>query len=314
MKRLVTIILCLCALSASAAAQDNFSDESALISLNVLVADNAGFLGSSQTYIKDKMMQVIMQNGLGAASYNSRFVLTASVMPAAKDIVAGPPMQVSQTLDYTFYIVDNYDRKVFTTAMVTSKVVEGSEEKGLLKSIRSINPKNKALVTMVEDGREKIIQYYNSQIDLIIGNARMLAQTRNYEEAFFVLGAVPQACREAYAKAVAAASEIFKEYVNYMGEKNLAKAKSAWAAQQNSMGAAIAGEYLSEILPDAACYSRAEALHKEIKAKVLEDWHFEMKKYNDSVSLEKQRIEAWKQVGIAYGNHQQPTTISWLFP
>ena len=89
--------------------------------------------------------------------------------------------------------------------------------------------------------------------------------------------------------------------------ENLAAAKAAWAAEQNSTGAAEAGKYLSEIYPDAKCYGDAEELYKEIKGKVLDDWKFEMKKYNDQVALESQRINAAREIGVAYGNHQQPT-------
>jgi hypothetical protein len=39
-----------------------------------------------------------------------------------------------------------------------------------------------------------------------------------------------------------------------------------------------------------------------------------MKKYQDGVDLESQRIDAMRQVGVAYGNHQpsQTTTIEFL--
>lgn len=296
-------------------AQNRNSSGAALVTLNAIAVSEAGFQASSQTYMRDKLMQIIMQNGLGSADYNSRFVLTAGVVPVTKDFVAGPPRQVSQTLDYTFYIVDNYDQKVFATSIITVKVVEASEEKAFLRSIRSINAKDARLVSFVKEGREKIVAYYNAQIDRIISKARLCAKTKDFEQAFFELAAVPEACGEAFDKAVAAAGEIFSEYVNFAGERLLAKAKAAWAAQQNADGAALAGQYLSEIYPEAACYPQAETLYKEIKAKVLADWKFEMKIYQDGVDLEKQRIDAWRQVGIAYGEHQQPTSnnIAWLF-
>ena len=68
------------------------------------------------------------------------------------------------------------------------------------------------------------------------------------------------------------------------------------------------------ILPDAGCYDEAMELYREIKGKVLDDWKFEMKKYQDGVDLEKQRIDAMRQVGVAYGNHQpaQTTSIEFL--
>ena len=56
------------------------------------------------------------------------------------------------------------------------------------------------------------------------------------------------------------------------------------------------------------------ALYKEIKGKVLDDWKFEMKQYQDGVDIQKLQIDAARQVGIAYGNHQpnQNTNIEFL--
>ena len=102
--------------------------------------------------------------------------------------------------------------------------------------------------------------------------------------------------------------------LDYECAQNLAAARQAWAAEQNSKGAYAAGEYLANILPDAGCYDEAMELYREIKGKVLDDWKFEMRKYDDSIDLERRRIDAARQVGVAYGNHQpaQTTTIEFL--
>ena len=79
-------------------------------------------------------------------------------------------------------------------------------------------------------------------------------------------------------------------------------------AEQNSQGARKAGEYLAQILPDAACYGEAMELYKEIKSKVLDDWKFEMKIYQDGVDIEKERIKAMRDIGVAWGEHQPKQT------
>ena len=268
----------------------------------------------TNTFIENKLQQIISQNGLGSADYSGRFVITASFMPVTKDIVPGPPKQFAENLDVTFYIVDNIDQKIFSSTTVSARAVDASEEKVLNKAIRSINVKSPQMTSFVNEGREKIVNYYISQADRIIATAQSLARQRNYEAAFYELSAIPQACGAAYDKAMAAGNVIYQEYVDYMCDVNLAKARSAWMAEQNSYGAYEAGEYLSQILPDAKCYGSAEALYKEIKAKVLDDWKFEMKKYNDQVSLEQARIDAWRQVGVAYGRNQKSDTynVTWL--
>ena len=59
----------------------------------------------------------------------------------------------------------------------------------------------------------------------------------------------------------------------------------------------------------------AKALYNEIKQKVTSDWDFENReKYKDEAGLKKQRIEAARAIGVAFGNGQQPVTtnITWL--
>ena len=43
-----------------------------------------------------------------------------------------------------------------------------------------------------------------------------------------------------------------------------------------------------------------------------EDLRFEIKKYVDAVNLESKRIEAMKQIGVAYRKGQQPSTTNIL--
>lgn len=265
-------------------------------------------------YIENKLQQIITQNGLGSADISGRFVITASIVPVTKDIVPGPPKQFSENLDLTLYIIDNIDQKVFSSVTLSARAVDASEEKLLNNAVRSINVNSPQIKSFVNEGREKIVAYYIAEADRIISRARALAQQRQYDAAFFELCSIPQACGAAYDRAMSVGTEIYMEYVDYLCVVNLAQARSAWMYQQNSEGAYEAGEYLSQIYPDAECYNDACNLYKEIKTKVLEDWKFEMKKYNDQISLEQARIDSWRDVGVAYGKNQKSNTynVSWL--
>lgn len=295
-------------------AQDGDAPVSGNIPIAVVAAAQQNVPEGVNTYIENKLQQVIAQNGLGSADYFGRFVITASIVPVTKDIIPGPPMQFSENLDVTFYIVDNIDQKIFSSVTVSARAVDASEEKVLNKAIRSINVRSPQITKFVNEGRDKIVAYYMAQADRIILKARTLAKQRQYEAAFYELSAIPEACGAVYDRTLAVAEEIYQEYVDYMCDVNLAQARSAWMAEQNSYGAYAAGEYLSQILPDAKCYGEALGLYQEIKGKVLDDWKFEMQQYNDRVSLERSRIDAWRQVGVAYGKNQKSDTynVTWL--
>ena len=168
------------------------------------------------------------------------------------------------------------------------------------------------IIALVE-GKKKIIEYYDHEGEQLIKKAQFLAQRKKYDEALYWVSLIPQQSKH-YDAALAAGQDIYQKYLNNECNINLAYARQAWAAEQNSSGAYAAGEYLANILPDAGCYDEAMELYREIKGKVLDDWKFEMKKYQDGVDLESQRIDAMRQVGVAYGNHQptQTTNIEFL--
>jgi hypothetical protein len=92
------------------------------------------------------------------------------------------------------------------------------------------------------------------------------------------------------------------------------KAQTVWAAAPNPDGARKAGVFLTKIYPEASCYGEAAKLLEEMRNRVSEEWNLELRRYGDSVSLEKQRIDAWREVGSAFGKGQQPSTtnLMWL--
>ena len=128
-------IIGICSLIAIAASVSSYAqtEEAATIPLTVIAVKQQSVPETAMTYLNDKLMQVATKNGLGTTDYNSRFVITASIIPVTKDIIPGPPRQFSENLDITFYIVDNIDQKIYSSATVSAKAVEASEEKVLIR-------------------------------------------------------------------------------------------------------------------------------------------------------------------------------------
>jgi tetratricopeptide (TPR) repeat protein len=260
-------------------------------------------------YLKDKLVQIAAQDGITANAYYTQFMITAKVTELTKDIVPGTPVNISQTLNVSFYIIDYFGEKVLTTGNLEIQAVGTNQTKAYINAIRNINVNNKNVKELIQKGKEKIIAYYDANYTYIIEKAKKMADMKQFEEALFYLISVPE-CSKGYKTAIASCSDVYHGYINELCRTNLNMAKSIWYAGQNVESAREAGLYLSEIYPDANCYNEAMDLFKEIKNRVREDWTFKMKQYDDSVSLEKQRIDAYKQVGVAFGNGQQPTTTN----
>lgn len=286
------------------------------ITLSVIIPEQEDPLPSgAESYLSNKLTQVAVNNGIAAGKDFGRFFIAAHVAMANKDIVPGPPQQISQNMEITLYIADYLDQKVYSSTMVNVVGVGTNINKCVINGIKDMPVNSPQMKEFVENGKNKILTYYRQQVDNIILQAETLAAQHRYDEAFFLLTTIPDAAGEAFNKAMDATLRIYQSYVDRLCDENLAKARAAWAAQQNSTGAADAGVFLSQIYPDAKCYDEAMSLYKEIKGKVLDDWKFEMKKWQDGVDLASQRIAAMRDVGVAYGTGQQPTTYNgfgWL--
>ena len=113
---------------------------------------------------------------------------------------------------------------------------------------------------------------------------------------------------------MAAAEPIYQAKIDQEGAVLLAEAKNVWNAGQDGYAADRAGAILAQINPQAKSFAEASKLGTEIAKRVKEldkrEWDFMGKQHNDEVDIKKANIKAMRDVGVAYGNHQQPTTYN----
>ena len=288
--------------------------ETQYLPISVYAADDTeSFPQGAKAMMENKLTQLLTRNGIAGLDYMGQFILTVTTTPLDKDIIPGPPAKIAEKMEMNLYIVDAYAKTIFSSTSLTVKGLGETENKCYLNAITHMPLQTPQMAQFIEEGKNKIIEYYDHEGETLLKKAAYLAGQKKYEEALFIVSLIPQQSKH-YDAALAAGLDIYQQHIDNQCNINLAAARMAWAAEQNSKGAYAAGDYLANILPDAKCYDEAMELYKEIKGKVLDDWKFEMKKYQDGVDIEKLRIDAARQVGIAYGTHQpaQTTSIEFL--
>ncbi|HJD94149.1 MAG TPA: hypothetical protein K8W07_04110 [Bacteroides togonis] len=282
-----------------------------------LMAINAGddkTPSAANEYLFNRLCTAVNGEGIAATGRYAQFFIAAKALPIYEQVVPGAPAKTALTLSLSLYIGDYFGEKVFDRISIEIKGVGESRERAFLNAYRALNGNNKQIADFLQRGKERIMNYYNTEYGNIIKEAKRAAQLRDYPRALFLLSSVPVCCK-GYEQVSGELVKSYKEYINYSCDKLLMEARNAWAASPDRDGAELVGEILNQLEPDAACYDEAMSLYKEVKAKVKDDWNFEMRqKYTDAVSIRKQVIEAARAVGVAYGNGQQPktTNIMWL--
>lgn len=275
------------------------------LAMQVVVKDVVEpFPAAGKAQMESKLSNILTRNGVQSSKWQNQFFITATVVPQVKDILPGPPQQVAEVMDVVFYIGDSYNEVIFSSTTLTVKGVGTSEAKCYLNALSNIKTTSSKLTAFVEEGKTKIINYYNELAPKMLLKAQSLCSMQAFEEAIWMLMTIPAECQY-YEEAQEQSVTIYKEMLKLQCQQNLAAAKAAWAANYDKEGAWEASTYLALIYPDAGCYDEAEELNKEIKARMREDYDFEMKKYEDSVELQKEVVNAIREIGVAFGENQK---------
>ena len=177
--------------------------------------------------------------------------------------------------------------------------------------LKNISPSNAKIQTFVEEGKTRIIEFYNSKCDFILKEAQTLSARNEYDGAISKLVSIPEVCKACYDKAMDAVAPIYQKQIDRDCKIKLMEATTAWSSAQDVNGAEIAGGLLSQIDPGASCYKEAAALNSKIAQRMKEldqrEFKAQLKQQQDNVDLQKARIKAARDIGVAYGNNQPKT-------
>lgn len=291
------------------------ADDLGRIVLNPYVSHQVeGLPPSAKRMLLSKMAQIVSKNGMGGSLLNPRFIITPNVTVLTKDLTATAPPMTALTLEITFYIGDGIDGKLFASTSIEVKAVGTNETKAYIAAFKQIKPAHPDLKNLLEEGKTKIIEYYNNQCDFIIKEAQTLEAQKEFDAAILKLTSVPDACGECYDKCINAVTPIYQKQIDRECEIKLAKAKNAWNAGQNMEAANNASNYLAGIDPNSACFTEVKKLTGQIANRIKEldqrEWDFKLKEQQDDADIQKATIKAVKEIGVAYGNNQ-PKTVTY---
>lgn len=290
------------------------------ISLNVFIPEQVENIPpAARSTLTNKLTQAVTKKGLAGAGASPRFLLTANMDVLAEDIVAGAPARQTYQFEVSLFIVDFIDKITVSSTSFEVKGAGSNQTKAYTNAIRSIDFKHPKVDAFLEEGKIKIIEYYNSRCDFIIARAKAQASQRLYADAMTTLAGIPEVSKDCYLKAMDEIGPIYKEFADYNCKILVSAASSCWASRPNTEGAQLAGALLTQIDPGSVCYDDAQKLISRMEEKVLKDekrdWKFIEKVFENQVMLESLRIRAWRDVGVAWGKGQQPTynDIIWIF-
>jgi hypothetical protein len=238
------------------------TDDLGRIVLNAYVSDQIeGLPASAKRMLSNKLSQIVTHSGMGGSAYNPRFIITPNITVLTKNMTATAPPMMALTVDITLYIGDGIAGIKYASTSWEAKGVGTNETKAYISALKQINYRNPEIQSFVSEGKNRIIEYYNSKCDFIITSAKSNAERKEYDKALTSLLAVPEVCKECYDKSQQLTIVVYKlkmenECMEKIQASKVAKSNNNW-----DQSAAL----LNGILPDVSCYSEAQSILKEVE-------------------------------------------------
>lgn len=293
------------------------SNDAQRIVISPFVPKDVGNLSeNAQNTLKNKLDRIVSKNGISGSSYENRFVLTAKIVKLSSILVPTSPPSYNYEIEATLIIGDIVEGTIFSSLGVVVTGSGNTESSAEISAIKKIKETDVKYQEFISTGKGKIVEYFNSKCDFYLKEAEGLRSQGNYEAAIATLMSVPTICQECYTKAVKAVGPIYQAQIDLQCKAELLKARSAWSVNQNSDGAVIAFESLNRIDPNSSCFKDAQLLNDEMAKRIKEldnrEWANSLKMQQDQVDLEKSRINAAREIGVAYGRNQ-PKNITYNY-
>lgn len=294
MKKLVLSIL-IYLLCISVHAQHNND-----ITIGVIVPEQQEEIDISTFRLLATRMNAMMgTNGISSQA-NGTFVMYPVVNIIDQKLVEGGLRNITMVeLELSLFVKQIITHTLFGNC---SKKLKGNG-RNLSDAIRNafstINIEDNVYSQFLGQTKEKIADYYLANKANLLNQANHLAASQQYEQALALLMTFPQNLKGAD-EMQTAAIDIYKKYQNRVCVQLILKAEAAISLQDYEKAASI----LATVDAEATCYSNALMLIKKIEESIRADQKTaqeqEDKLLNRMINLEKKRIDAIKEIAIAY--------------
>ena len=290
MKRIALLaVSCWLLATGFVAAQDEAGrlDDQERIALTPIVLDD-NIPAGAHKQLENKMTQIAAKSGCAAIS-NSRFIITCSADVLTKDITPSAPPMHAYTVALNFYVGDGVEGRLFSSYTIETKGVGQTPDKAYINALKNVRVNDPGFKAMVDKGKKEIIAYYNTYCDIVISDAQTMVKKHEFSAAIDLLTSVPMVCEECYRRAQDESLVAYQAWRDEVCLMALNKAQAAWATRD----AKAAAEALEFIPTDGACVKDADALKKEIAAKLdakeRQEWEFKMRQYEDQQEARMQK-------------------------
>lgn len=159
--------------------------------IRVMAVSSSNISETAAEMLYSRLNQAVSLNGLASTDNTNKFLLVPSVTIVSIKPTATAPVQYLAEVEISLFLVDNARKVLISQEMLTKKGVAGKETKAVEEAIKSIKARDAKLKKFVINGKNKILEYYNTECDKVVETINAYIEMGMYDEALNELNAVP---------------------------------------------------------------------------------------------------------------------------
>lgn len=160
--------------------------------INVVTPSTTNISANAANMLYDRLTQMVTLNGIASSDNSNKFLLVPYVTVVSIEPTATAPINYVAELEISLYLVDNSKKLIMAQDILTKKGVAANEANAVLEAIKSVKARDPKLKKMIVNGKNRIIEYYNTECDKVIETINTYIEMEMYDEALNELNAIPQ--------------------------------------------------------------------------------------------------------------------------
>lgn len=220
-----------------------------------------------------KMLQMIAQNGIGGLNTVPGFAMTATLTEGEKKTTGTAPQKMVVQYTLNFSVINTATGDVYATATQDVTGVGNSFPEATKNAVNDLK-NTPAIQQMLSTASEKIITWFNDNVDSFKGQVESAYEKGDYALAISLIESVPQKATAAFEYAQSRRQDVNEKFLNSIANQELADLKLAIQQYEGKTSAEVYA-HLKLLPPGSPQYQEAlklvEKYEADVEAKSAQD-------------------------------------------
>ena len=146
----------------------------------------------ASSILYNRLNQAVTLNGIASTDNSNKFLLIPSVTVLSIEPTTTTPINYVAEVEIALFVVDNSKKLLMSQETFIKKGVADNEGKAVVEAIKSIKARDPKIKKMITIGKNRIIEYYNTECETVVKTINAYIDCGMYEEALNELNAIPQ--------------------------------------------------------------------------------------------------------------------------